>query len=302
MLAPDSDLLFTFGGSQYPEGASVAELWVFDFTSDVWTEVSAPGAPAPRYCYCATYLPEQRELLIVGGRDDAGPLRPAAWTLDIVGGRWLPIGGTLPAGVTGCGAAWMPTMPGGGRAIVFGGGARTYDRRTYAYDPVDRSFSIVATASTAPPGRQDAMMTFDPGDGGRVLVFGGASRVFPPDEAEPLDDMWSFDGVQWRELPRDGPRPAPRRFSADAFDPERREWVLVGGTREVADFDDVWLFDASTDRWTELTPAAPNGAPAARGFAGLGHDRVAGGYRLFGGLQQPDFRAPTDGWLLELRP
>jgi hypothetical protein len=300
---PDERRLIVFSGSQYPRGTIADDHWSLSFADDTWTPLSVEGGPSPRYCHCATYLPEHHQVLVVGGRDDRGPLPPGAWIYDLAGDTWAAVEGAAPPGVIGCGIAWMPTFPGGGRAIVFGGGNRTgLPRDTWIYDPNARSFTSVRTASV-PPGRGDPMMTFDPSHGGRLLLFGGAVNVFPPESAVLLDDLWAFDGTDWRAIHPSGDRPEARRFAGESFDELRKEWIIFGGTREVEDFDDLWRFDAESDTWTKLQPWGSEGVlPSARGFVSFGYDPVAEEYRMFGGLEQPDYRTPTEAWTLKLRP
>lgn len=302
VITPTGSLV-VFGGSQYPSGAVSRDLWSLDLETEVWTKLSTASAPAARYCHCLTYLPDQNEVLLVGGRSSAGPLPRAAWTLQLTTQTWQPIAGQVPGGVIGCGAAWMPSHPAGGRAVVFGGAsAAGFDIHTWLYDPVSRTFTSTLTTS-APPARQDAMVTYDPTHGGRVLLFGGSRRVFPPETAEPLDDLWAFDGSTWTYVEVSGEKPSPRRYAGDAFDAEHDEWVLFGGTREVGDFADLWIYDAVTERFRQLEARSESGVlPSGRGFALFARDPERDQYRLMGGFQQPDFHAPIDGWALKLRP
>ncbi|MBI4822419.1 MAG: hypothetical protein HY791_39530 [Deltaproteobacteria bacterium] len=297
------DRMILFGGSQYPAGDVARELWSLDLGTEAWAPLALDRAPAARYCHCLTFLPDQEQVLLIGGRDGGGPLPRGAWTFHVPTQTWQAIGGTVPAGVIGCGAVWVPTHPDGPRAVVFGGGgASGFDRLTYTYDPELREFQTVRTSSS-PPVRQDGMMTFDPTHGGRVLLFGGSSRVFPPETAEPLDDLWAFNGIDWARIPATGPRPSPRRYAADAFDTNRNEWVLFGGTEEVGDFGDLWVYHADSETFEELTFRSESGTgPSARAFASFVYDSARDEFRLFGGFQQPDFRALVDGWTLRLRP
>jgi hypothetical protein len=287
-----------FGGTLYPNGGAVAETWSLSMRDQSWSSiVDAIDPPPARYCHCLAYLPEQNEVLLVGGRNDEGPLAPAAWTLNIATGTWLAVSGPdLPPGVIGCHVAYLA---GAGKAYVFGGGgAGGLSSDTHVYDPIARTFTRLQPA-VHPPARMDGAAAFDPGDGGRMLVFGGAISV-DPSHPKHLDDLWAFDGTAWTQLDP-GARPPARRVPAAAFDPTHRAWMIFGGTIETDDLADLWRFDAAAGTFTQLSPTMGDGAPPARGFASAGYDPIEDGYVIVGGLDQVFLRGLSDGWLLHLR-
>lgn len=289
-LVPEDRRLILFGGNLYPEGGVSQELWAFDLETEAWSELSSMNeAPPGRYCHCTTYLPETREILIVGGRDGSGPLPPQAYVLDLDTLSWTELGGSLPTGVIGCSAVWMPELE-GGRAVVFGGGGATgFDRTTWLYDPQSQTFEARTTLH-APPGRADPEAAYDPVKK-RILVFGGGVRPVYPYEHR--NDLWAFDGVDWTELTPAEPLPGPRRFSAGALDAEGRRWYVALGTRDEADYEDFWALDLDADQWVSLDTTD---LPSPRGFAASVWDSASRSFLIFGGLHQPNYAARNDGW------
>lgn len=283
-----------FGGSNAPPGGAVGDLFSFSTAESTWSPyASSPDAPPPRYCHCTVYLPTTYELLIVGGRNDRGPLAAAAWTFNLSTEAWTAIEGPVPDGVIGCASVWMPNI---GKAVVYGGGSRTrVNDDTWIYDPTTRTF-LGLPLEVRPPPRADAASAYDPGEGGQMLIFGGAISANP---AAPRmrNDLWAFDGTAWRELSATGTPPAARRAMAAAFDPTRRVWVLYSGTFETGDFDDLWLFDADSKTWTELPTT---GAPGPRGFSAMEYSRDLDAFLLFGGLARPAERSLGDVMILTL--
>ena len=219
---PSEDRFLMFGGSQYPVGETNGDLWSFSLVDETWTKIEATGdLPAPRYCHCATYLPDQHQMLMVGGRDDFGPRIPEAFLFDITANNWTKLSGPVPRGVIGCAIEWMDNL---GRAAVFGGaGGSALFEETWLYDPGSMSFSMVPTSST-PPGRADGAHAYDPIKG-RMLIFGGGVRVVPP--YNHLGDTWAFDGTNWTEL-TPAVHPTKRRFGANGVDPDTGSWYLTG--------------------------------------------------------------------------
>jgi hypothetical protein len=285
VLIPPEDRFLLFGGNTYPAGDTVGDLWSFALADGTWTRIDAAGdVPEPRYCHCATYLPDQHQMLLVGGRDDFGPRQPEAFVFDIASNTWTQLAAPVPRGVIGCAVEWMESIS---RAAVFGGaGAGLFDE-TWLYDPEAQTFTLLPT-STTPPGRADPAHAYDPVSG-RMLVFGGGVRVVPPRMY--LDDTWAFDGTDWVEI-AGAEHPSERRFSANGVDPETNTWYLHGGTVDEEDRDDLWRFDFAAETWTRLEDPLP----PARGFAAGAWDPRSRALHVIGGLTQPFFSALADGW------
>jgi len=261
-------------------------------TDGTWAQLTDTSEPSPRYCGCATYLPDQHQVLLVGGQAGNGPLPPGAWTLDVATGAWTAVTGTLPTGTIGCAAAYVPDL---GRAFVFGGlGLTGMLSVTWAYDPAKATFSVVPVTG-APSARADAIAAYDPGEGGRMLLFAGTSDEV--DDKGHDDDLWSFDGTAWTELHPTGGPPSVRRVPAGGFDPARRRWIVFGGTIETEDRGDLWLLDVPSLTWTQLQAT---GGPSPRGFASAGYSPATDSYFVVGGLHQPEGTMLTDGWKLTL--
>lgn len=92
----------------------------------------------------------------------------------------------------------------------------------------------------------------------RLVIFGGQGA------GGNVVDVWAFDLVSetWTDLtPLAGPAPAPRRTPNAAYDPENDRVVTWSG-QGTGFFNDSWVFDLSTNTWTQLAPAAP--VPAIR--------------------------------------
>jgi len=86
----------------------------------------------------------------------------------------------------------------------------------------------LAHPRTAPPGREDAAMAYDP-PARMVLLFGG---VHPAETY--LDDTWGWDGTTWRRLDSgvNGPPPGP---AVMAWDPAVNAMVLMPASSSGAD-------------------------------------------------------------------
>ncbi len=279
-------------GTAAPAGATLNDAWLRGADGQ-WTEIITSSiAPPARYCHCAVALPNNR-VLITGGRDRSG-LVWDAWVLDVDNATWTEVAGSLPLPGVGCHAAWHDST---GRAILVEGQSRGGNLgRTWSFDPATYAFTLLSVAN-APPGRRDGSLIADP-SGDRLLLYGGATVVFPQADARQLTDLWSFDGTDWTELTVDV-GPAPRRYPALALSQSRQLMLLFGGTNERMDFNDLWALDLTTLTWSELAPQGT--LPSTR--AAMGYVSESDGtLRVMGGLDLGFNRAFDDTWQLNLSP
>lgn len=124
-----------------------------------------------------------------------------------------------------------PPLNGGGQMIfdsrrgvmvLFGGGAFKDDfKNVWEYDGIN--WEIIKTR-TNPPTRFMHSLVFDERRG-IIIVFGGKSYN---NVDVLLDDLWEYDGVDWKEIKRKGPM--PRRDAAFIYDSLINKSVLLGGT------------------------------------------------------------------------
>ncbi|MGC9155640.1 MAG: Kelch repeat-containing protein [Ferrimicrobium sp.] len=121
-----------------------------------------------------------------------------------------------------------------------------------------RASWININTATAPPPRSGASFAYDH-NSQSVILFGGLAG------GHGLNDTWSFDGTNWRELnPRR--RPSPRHSSPMAWSPRGSHLVLLNGIRSqptggdaplrgisMSNLHDTWVFDGK--EWEEVRPS-----------------------------------------------
>jgi hypothetical protein len=283
-----------FGGSHEPIDGIASTTWVFSMDDLSWTPALALfQTPLPRFGHCAVYLPTQNEMLMLGGSDHDGfLLPPEAWTYNIATREWTQLQGVLPEITGGCTATWLPNGS-AGDVIIFGG--TNVDghalAETWRYDPVAHKFTL-PMMTMAPPARFGAIATYDAA-GGRVLVYGGNGG----DTTTPLfrDDLWAFDGAQWREIKTAGGPPA-RSYAAAGFDLQSRVWLVWGGTGDGGDFDDLWIWTTATNVWTPY--ATPALRPSPRSQTSFGYDQSTRTLLVFCGLDSKSGMPLDEGWRL----
>ncbi len=135
------------------------------------------------------------------------------------------------------------------------------------------SWTDLSSASSPPPGRYLAAMTWDPVDN-YVLMFGGFST------GGALSDTWAFSDNQWTQLsPATSP---PARYVATlAWDAADHYAVLFGGFNGISEYyNDTWTFAGGT--WTNIT-GTTNQTPEGRWRQSMTWDAADGYIVMFGG-------------------
>jgi hypothetical protein len=207
-----------------------------------WQTLKVQG-PGPRSRHCLWYDREIRATILFGGlvwhSDGDADFPPDTWMLGE--DTWRRVD---------CAAAPQPRHRGAatfdklrGYAVLFGG--QSHYNRFLGDTWIHKDGSWQRRRFWRAPSRRCGhAMAYDEATG-KVVLFGGISRF-----DRPLGDTWLFDGA-WHRSPSFGP--APRRYSAFAYDPQLKGCVLHGGAKDDVGritYGDAWLY--RDDNWEQL--------------------------------------------------
>jgi hypothetical protein len=149
-------------------------------------------------------------------------------------------------------------------------------------------FTELLPTGTIPQGRYGHVATYDPNTN-RMTVFGGALGVPSPC----ANDVWILDGANgsrvasWIPIAPTRKPPAPRVYSAAAYDPTTGTMIVFGGNNcSTGYFNDVWVLsnangEGGTPAWAKLAPSGT--PPAARESASAVYDAVNNILIVYGG-------------------
>ena len=170
--------------------------------------------------------------------------------------------------------------------LQFGGqqyGSLSNDTWAWADGHWRQLCTSMACQATSPPHRSNHHLLYDPATD-KVYLYAGVNEA-----DEPFHDLWSWDGVLWREVDQGLTRPPERHLHGVAFDESRGVIVLFGGTKHPPvnspshDFGDTWEFDGET--WTRVCLESPctDSMPSPRYWPGMTYDSTNERVLLFGG-------------------
>jgi hypothetical protein len=270
---------FLFGGHLIPRSTdNQYGSGTFVFDGSDWTSPTLVGNPGVRWQHTLSFDSQRRKFLLFGGRK--GQALSAAtnetWVLDPVALGWsLLAPAALPPSRYAQSAVFDRVR---GRLVVFGGrdvnGSVLGD--TWLLDPQTSTWTTLPSADLAPSARSGASMVFDESRGVAVL-FGGQVGT-----GELVNDLWEFDGVQWRSVVIPGFAPVARQWAAMVYHTVRKSVVLFGGVPSGSGafaLDDAWEYDGI--RWRSV----PQGLvrPIGRFAPAAAFDRARSQVVVFGG-------------------
>jgi len=168
------------------------------------------------------------------------------WWYDVLGqtGRKKDLQ-TKPGAILMAGASFDP----GNNIFVQQGGSSFVG--TWTYNPATNVFQQVTTQGTAPdPSVLMPAMTYNSTDHQIYLFAGQSAGVFS-------NDLFKYNvGTNtWTKLNPAGPRPSPRWNTNLAYDSTNNVFMIYGGEDGSQVFGDTWIYNPTTNAWTQLSPA-----------------------------------------------
>jgi hypothetical protein len=259
-------LILLFGGSG--QSGFLQDSWTYSASTNTWTMLAPPFAPAGRDSASGTYDASGGVLVMFGGQASFAPSEPVGdtWTFSYPQNRWTAM---IPTARSSQGMA----ADGTGKVLMFGGRDNfdPYKSDTWVLE-TERNMWSSKMPATSPPPRNFPSMAYD--DAHSVFVlFGGYYPV--------RNDTWTYyHGADTWVNASPVVSPSPRLQAAMAYDADSRASILFGGSSMSTTLGDSWKYDAGADTWTRLFPMA---SPGARNMHAMAYDRASHRIVLFGG-------------------
>jgi hypothetical protein len=150
------------------------------------------------------------------------------------------------------------------------------------------------TSDQRPSKRSEVISVADP-TSGTLLMFGGnhAAIVNQIPGAAYLDESWIFEpSIGWQQIDGDGPSARGRHVAA--LDPTQGRALVFGGryrpdgqSGNYTLYNDLWAFDFTERRWTELDDGNGTG-PGPRYYGGAVWSTTDQAFYVYGGQTNPN--------------
>jgi N-acetylneuraminic acid mutarotase len=230
---PSTGKVMVFGGF---DGTSYYnDTWAFDPATNVWTKLSPAGSvPGARAGHSLVYDSNSAKMILFGGWNGSDELNDT-WAYDPATNTWTNLRptGRIPTARDSQAMAYDPDSK---VMILFGGWSSLKEYNdTWVYDPAANTWTDLEPAGTVPSARALQQMVYDPVVK-KMTLFGGGTNTTVH------DDTWTYDFASntWTETTLTGAAPYARTGCALAYDSDKRNVLLFGGSNGIAYFNDLW--------------------------------------------------------------
>ena len=215
-----------------------------------WNLVETNNSPSPRRSHAMVYDPDNKLVVVFGGYGNGSHLGDT-WILNTTMNNWVEMHPSVAPSPRA--ATIMLYDPDQKQMILFGGfafGHSIVSNETWSYSYASNTWTNLQPKN-APSERASYGMAYDSTRKNMVL-FGGFT------ESGYFNDLWVYspsDNI-WNETPVNGDAPSPRGAMGFVYDTINDNFILFGGFSEKGFFNDTWIFDPETNRWTLVEPIA----------------------------------------------
>jgi hypothetical protein len=267
---------------------------LIDQPSKRWIQMFPSSRPSARVNHAMAYDSANNVVILFGGRDAKGSFLHDTWAYELSTNTWINMtSDTHPPARDG---AMMAYDSDNNVVVMFGGvSAAGFLDDTWTYSFSNNTWTQ-KFPTTKPAARGNTGgMAYDSFN--KVMViFGGYNGWW-------FGDTWIYNvsGNTWvQKFPTTSP--PPRTGGILAYDGDDKVIVMFGGAYAFATtYDDTWVYDVSSNTWTQKFPAE---RPIKRAGHGLAYDNIDKVVVLFGGFNYEmgrfndtwTYSVPTNIW------
>jgi N-acetylneuraminic acid mutarotase len=244
--------IFFGGGYQDTAGYELFnDMWLFDPTSNLWTEINPTVKPLARSGHLMAYDSINQKTILFGGWVDSIGLMNDTWIYDSQTNQWTEV---FPSNKPSNRQSHTMYYDSNAQRVILFGGYRDVGGHlddTWEYNYSDNSWTELYPSSN-PSGRYGSKMVYDPINE-RGILFGGRSSTI-------MDDTWIFyyGNNSWSEISLTI-KPDTRYWHGMVYDSNNQKIIVFGGRHAGASgeaLEDIWTFDPSDNQWTEVLPSS----------------------------------------------
>jgi galactose oxidase-like protein/Kelch motif protein len=238
-----------------------------------WTLVETDDSPPSRRSHAMVYDPDNKLLVVFGGYGNGTHLGDT-WIINTTMNDWVEMHPSVAPSPRA--ATVMLYDPDQQQMILFGGfafGHSIVSNETWGYSYSRNTWTNLQPMN-APSERASYGMAYD-STRKQMILFGGFT------ESGYFNDLWVYTPSEnsWIEVSISGSAPSPRGAMGFVYDRINDNFIMFGGFSERGFFNDTWIFDAKTKRWTHVEPIASPPPLRTR----MIFDETSGKAILFGG-------------------
>ncbi|MDP3722303.1 MAG: kelch repeat-containing protein, partial [Candidatus Omnitrophota bacterium] len=244
--------MYVFGGLS---GATyLNDLWVYEATANTWTSLSPTGAPAARSVHSAVFDGATKKMYVFGGWNGTTRFNDL-WVYDATANTWTQLTPTgPPSGRSDHTAVYDATAK---KMYLFGGttngGSSGSLSDLWIYDVAAITWTQLSPTGGPPGARGQHSAAFDSATK-KMYIFGGWNVTA-------LNNLWVYDVAAntWTSLTPTGGPSVGRAGPTAVYDSTTKKMHVFGGYDGTNALSDLWVYEATANTWTQLTPTGPPG-------------------------------------------
>ena len=269
------------GGYQDATGSEVFnDMWTYDSTFNIWTEINPTVKPSARSGHSMVYDSINHKTILFGGWVENVGMTSDTWIYDSQTNQWTEV---FPLNHPTNRQDHSMYYDSNAQKVILFGGFRFYSSYfgdTWEYVYSNNSW-VNLNPSNKPIGRYGSKIVYDI-NSNRGFLFGGRSSTIK-------DDTWVYyyGNNSWTELNITS-KPDTRYWHGMVYDSNNNKIVVFGGSHVGAPeyaLEDMWIFNPSNNQWTEVLPETH---PSNRLFFTMVYDSNIQITILFGGMRGTD--------------
>lgn len=285
---PILDEIVLYGGNRgNGVRSSLDTVWKYSISDSQWREISSETTPVSRFSHHMVYLPINRSIFLFGGCKTSDYERLGdTWLYNLDNNTWEEVSPSVSPSARSDLALCYDSLK--NRVLLFGG--YNYDDNKlndlWVYYPNNNSWTELAPSSSPPSDYGHSL--FYRNNGGDVYTFGRSST-------QNINDLWEYDtsANSWAKMTVASPIPSYRYWHNMRYSNISDVCLLFGGSSFNVDKDDSWIFNFTTDSWTEIQS---DNNPPNRVVFSMCHDSHRDQIYMYGGLGEDYSICREDFW------
>jgi hypothetical protein len=289
---PILDEIVLYGGNRGGDDrSSLDSVWKYSISDSHWAEISSETTPVARFNHRMVYLPLNRSIFLFGGCRNSDYERLGdTWLYYLDNSTWEEVSPTVNPSARSDPALCYDSLK--NRVLLFGG--YNYDHiklnDLWVYYPNNNSWTELAPSSS-PPSEYGHSLIYR-NNGGEVYTFGRNPAVA-------RNEFWEYNTSAnlWVQMTATSPKPSYRYWHNMKYSNNSDVCFLFGGSSYSVDMDDSWIFNFTTDSWTEIQS---DNNPPSRVVFSMCHDSLRDQIYIYGGNGEDFTICREDFWKFNL--
>ena len=289
---PILDEIVLYGGNRGGgDQSSLDSVWKYSISDSQWVEISAETTPVSRFGHHMAYLPLNRSIFLFGGFKTSDYARLSdTWLYYLDNNTWEEVSLSVSPSARSNAALCYDSLR--NRVLLFGG--YNYDdsklNDLWVYYPNNNSWTELAPSSSPP--NEYGHSLFYRNNGGEVYAFGRNPAIT-------MNVFWEYNNSanSWVEIPATSPRPSYRYWHNMRYSNISDVCFLFGGSSYNIEKGDSWIYNFTTDSWTEIQL---DSNPPSRAVFSMVHDSFRDQIYIYGGSGEDYSIGREDFWKFNL--